>query len=404
MSGNGGRTRRELLADAARGAAAASLAGLAGCFPGVGGSWPETAPKGLCTAPDAGATSDAGSFPAVTPAVVDVYRADSVVRSGKYVIHADVVATMLDAGLAALARQVMMFNAGVSTSAGGAGADDSGQYDVVIDNPWKILLPDYSGQRIGLKVNTLNGFVPTSPAIVRAIIASLRDKMGVDTSKIVVWDRYLSELAGAGKYSADDLAGAQLLGTLTKGYDSKTETEDMVTPPGLGYGDAACGAPPDDKGSLPRLSRILTDPSNTELTINCPVFKTHSDVSGITAAFKNIYGMIDNPGHYHFPLSNTALPQLYALPAIRKSIRLTIVDALVAVINGQTSAQANAGPGRILLAQDPVALDSYALDLMNQLRASSPGKMGPVDSTQTVWLDNAELAGLGTKKYTLIQV
>jgi hypothetical protein len=309
---------------------------------------------------------------------------------------------MVDAGLTALARQTMMFNAGVSAPDGGA--DSSGPSDVVVDNPWKLLLPNYSGQRIGLKVNCLNGFVPTSPAIVRAIIASLRDKLGVDPTRIVVWDRYLSELTTAGKYSDDDLAGAQLLGTLTRGYDITTETEDTVTPPGLGYGDAPCGAPPDDKGNLPRLSRILTDPKYTELTINCPVFKTHKQVSSITGALKNAYGMIHNPGNYHFPLSNTAIPQIYAIPAIRRSISLTIVDALIAVINGETSAAANASPGRILLAQDPVALDSYALDLMNQLRASDRGKMGPVDSTKTVWLDNAEIAGLGTRNYKLIQV
>jgi uncharacterized protein (DUF362 family) len=134
------------------------------------------------------------------------------------------------------------------------------------------------------------------------------------------------------------------------------------------------------------------------------VFKTHKQVSSITGALKNAYGMIHNPGNYHFPLSNTAIPQIYAIPAIRRSISLTIVDALIAVINGETSAAANASPGRILLAQDPVALDSYALDLMNQLRASDRGKMGPVDSTKTVWLDNAEIAGLGTRNYKLIQV
>jgi hypothetical protein len=237
---------------------------------------------------------------------------------------------------------------------------------------------------------------------VRAIIASLRDKLGVDTHKIVVWDRFDSELRGAGKYSDDDLAGASLFGTLTAPIP-KGGTEDMVTLPGRGYGDTPCGAPPGDDGSLPRLSRILTDPSYTEITINCPVFKTHKAVSGITGALKNIYGMIDNPGQYHNSV-NTALPKLYALPVIRRSISLTIVDALIGLINGDTDQAANAHPGRILLARDPVALDSYALDLMNQLRAAPPFNMGPVDSTTTVWLDNAANAGLGSRTYKLIQV
>jgi uncharacterized protein (DUF362 family) len=348
-------------------------------------------------------TGDAGSFPAVTPTVVEVLRKESViVTGGKFVAQPDVVASMLDAGLVALARQAVMLNSGVSAPDGDAGADDSGESDGGVDNPWSVLLPNYSGQRIGLKVNCLNPSLPTSPAIVRAIIASLRDKLGVDTHKIVVWDRFDSELTSAGKYSNDDLADARLVGTLTAPIP-KGGTEDMVTLPGRGYGDTACEAPPGDDGSLPRLSRILTDPSYTEITINCPVFKTHKAVSGITGALKNIYGMIDNPGQYHNCV-NTALPKLYALPVIRRSISLTIIDALIGLISGDTDQPANAAPRRILLAQDPVALDSYALDLMNQLRAAPPNDMGQVDSTTTVWLDNAANAGLGSRTYKLIQV
>ena len=98
---------------------------------------------------------------------------------------------------------------------------------------------------------------------------------------------------------------------------------------------------------------------------------------------------------------NTALPKLYALPAIRNSISLTIVDARIAVISGDTSSPPNATPGRILLAQDPVALDSYALVLMSQLRTAAG--MKPLVSSLP-WIDNAAAAGLGSEKYSLIQV
>jgi uncharacterized protein (DUF362 family) len=320
---------------------------------------------------------------------------------------------MLDVGLAALARQAALLNPGSSAQDGGADADDAGrsdadggtdagaagqpEQDASVDNPWKVLLPNYQpGQRIGLKVNCLNGHAPTSPAVVRAIIASLRDKLGVDPTTIVVWDRGLDELNGAGRYSATDLAGAQLLGTLLRAFrKDKGETEAMVTPDGLGYGDAIC---PAVEGLSPRLSRLLTH--KTDLTINCPVFKSHGK-SGVTAAMKNIYGIIDIPGQYHGNL-NTALPKLYALPAIRNSISLTIVDALVAVTTGDTDALADAAPRRILLAQDPVALDNYALVLMNQLRASVP--YPAVDTKLTGWLAQAAALGLGNPNYSLIQV
>jgi hypothetical protein len=401
MAGSGGRTRREILADAAKTAAAASFAGLAGCFPNVGGRWPDAAAQGSCA--DSGATDDAGASPPVTNAVIEVFREDSTIKQsgGKYLPQVDVVAAMLDAGLVALARQAASLSADSPAPFGGADQPDATPtgIDGGTENPWKILLPKYKpGDRIGLKVNCLNGHLPTSPALVRALVASLRDKLGVDPTNIVVWDRFLSELTGAGKYSADDLAGAKLLGTWTKSPDKKKgETEATVTPEGLGYGDAIC---PAVEGKSPRLSRLLTH--HTDFTINCPVFKRHI-VSGVTAAMKNIYGIIDIPGDYHDNLL-IALPKLYALPAIRNSISLTIVDALSAVITGGTEDGIDASPKRILLSQDPVAMDSYALVLMNQLRGALPNPLVAIDAALTGWIGNAAKLGLGNATYSLVQV
>jgi uncharacterized protein (DUF362 family) len=407
MSSTGSRTRREILADAAKLAAAASVSGLAGCFPNVGGRWPDAA---ACAEPDAGTTSDAGAPPAVTPAVVEVFREKSVVTGTKAVIQPDVVAAMLDAGLTALARQATLSN-GLSAQDGGTEADDAGRLsgdgggdmaeagrpdsDGGVDNPWKVLLPTYQPgkTRIGLKVNCLNSMVPTSPALTRAIIASLRDKLGVDPKTIVVWDRGYDELTDA-TYSPDDLFGAQLLGTKVV-----TLAGHRVDTPGEPeYGDLIC---PAVEGRSVRLSRILTD--LTDLTINCPVFKHHG-VSGVTGAMKNIYGIIDNPGSYHENI-NTALPKLYALPQIRNSISLTIVDALISVTVGNTNERNDYAASRILLAQDPVAIDSYALVLLNQIRvAMNNPNVKPVDPNLTGWLAKAAAAGLGSTNYSLYQV
>ena len=415
MSDNRGRTRREILADAATLAAAASVAGLAGCFPDVGGRWPDAGAPGQCAQPDAGTT---GAAPApVTPAVVEVFREESVVVGAKFVIQPDVVAAMVDAGLAELARQARMFGGSSSAQDGSADADDAGpsngdggtdpgeagqpEQDGGTDNPWKVLLPNYQpGQRIGLKVNCL-GSVSTSPAVVRAIIASLRDKLGVDPTTIVVWDRYLEDITKHGKYSTDDLAGAQVIGNLLRGLKTGENEADFVA--GNGYGDPICEAVKSQKGNLPRLSRILTH--HTDLTINCPVFKRHGE-SGVTGAMKNIYGIIDIPGEYHrsqldADFLNNALPNLYALPAIRNSISLTILDALVAVTNGDTQDIQDYPPKRILFALDPVALDSYAWVLLTQLRASQNFKAD--DSARTGWLDKAAAHGLGSRNYSLVK-
>ena len=351
MAAKQGTTRREMLKGAASAAAAGSLSGIAGCFPSVGGEWAQ------CESP--AATPVEG-----TSQVVDVQRDDSLIQvtaaSGKSVLQVqpDVVQTMVDTALSSLA----------------SGAD----------NPWLALLPTYEpGMRIGLKVNCLNSKLPTSPVVVRAIIRSLITKLGVDASTIVVWDRRLDELTTAGKYAEEDLQGARLMGTVNSTTD----------PSGPGYDSAACGVV---AGSTPKLSRILTQ--ETDITINCPVLKSHG-VSGVTGALKNIYGIIDIPGNYHKNLP-TALPALYNLPAIRDSIKLTIVDALQAVTMRDTQDPPDSRPNRILASTDPLALDRYALDLVNQLRAAR--SVPPIEGPLLGWLDRGYELGLGARNYSLL--
>jgi hypothetical protein len=372
-SGAGGRTRREILADAAKAAAAVSVTGLAGCFPSVGGSWSECK-----SGPDAGAEKQA--FQPATNAVVEVFRDGTAAKAGaKYSINADALPDMLDTGLKELARQVQQSK--------GADAPDTD-----VDNPWKVLLPGYQpGYRIGLKINCLNSLVPTSIPLVRAIVLSLQNKLSIDPAKIIVWDRTLQEIKNRSRYTDADVAGARLLGTLT--------TAGTVTEGDPGYGDLVC---PAIEGETPRLSRILTD--MTDLTINVPVIKKHG-VSGVTGAMKNTYGIIDNPGKYHKPKLAKGLPAIYALPAVRNSLVLTIADALIGVVEGNTQDPPDATPNRILLAQDPVAMDNYALDLVNQIRAGRSLAPIPCDKEMDItWIDRAHELGLGNKNYSLVKV
>lgn len=373
MASRSGMTRRDILTGAAGAAAAASLGGVAGCFPNVGGKWPDAGPDAQepstcgCSSPDGGGAGDEPLSPVLgSSTVVTIQRNDSIDAQGKSLEqpYLDVVEGMV--------------NAVLTTLAGGAA------------NPWSVILPGVGlCTRIGLKVNCLNGYVPTSPAVVRAVIKSLLVHTGVCPGNIIVWDRRLDELNIAGRYTAAHLQGARLVGTVNAFEDQR----------GPGYSDGFFGT---FQGSTPRLSRILLE--QTDVTINLPVLKTHGQ-SGVTGALKNVYGVIDIPGTYHTDPKKgtdlqTALPALYAIPAIRKSIKLTIIDALRAVTNADTNAQHDAKPARIFGSLDPLALDYYARDLVNELRAAR--KLGPVDTTLTKWLDNAYAAGLGAKSYNLV--
>jgi uncharacterized protein (DUF362 family) len=363
-------TRREMLTGAAGAAMAASAGALAGCFPGVGGDWPDAGPDAAsdavascgCAPPDAATNGDEPkSSVASTGLVATIQRDDSIDSKGKSLGQ-----TQLDATQS-------MVDALLSKLAGGEA------------NPWPTLIPSINScTRVGIKVNCLNSFFPTSPAVVRAIIASLITKQGICPTNILVWDRRLDELQSAWKNSMPLLQGALLRGT----FNSTTDLG------GPGYTEP--WGPIGSKS--PRLSRILTE--QTDVTINCPVLKTHGQ-SGITAALKNVYGVIDNPGDYHGDLLQTALPEIYRIPQICNSIKLTVVDALQAVTSGDTADRPTMTPGRIFASRDPIALDRYAYDLINQLRTLR--RQSAVEASIVSWIDYAHQLGLGTKQYTLVE-
>jgi len=323
--------------------AVASL-GAAGCLPHVEGDW-QSCSEPLPT-----------PSPPPSPRVVEVLAPEAVDQQAGRLVEAKVVQAF-ESGLLELTQKA------------------------TIQEAWNAILPGWqAGQKISLKVNTLNAEVPTSPLLVAAVVDSLL-RSGYPAGDIFVWDRTLRELERAG-YSSQEL-GVELRGTYVSSSDQS----------GPGYEEeAACLS-----GKKIYLSRLLTRQTNH--LINIAVLKNHF-AAKFTACLKNHYGSFSRPYDFHAD-SDLHIARLNCLPAIASVSRLQIVDAFFGVCLGDTDKPADCAPGRLLIGFDPVAVDKRAVEIRDLMRQQVHGQEpGP----QPGYLEEAERLGLGSTAYELVPI
>lgn len=250
--------------------------------------------------------------------------------------------------------------------------------------PWKKLI--HPGGKVGIKVNALGGRgLSSNLELVDAICERLQEA-GIKADDIIVWDRDTEELERVGFRLSTGSNRIQCFGTDRVGYE-----EELVTAGTVGS----------------RLSKILTQ--RCDLLINVPVLKDH-DGAGITAALKNMYGVIHNPNKYHPNGCNPYVADVNMLPAIRTRMRLTVCDATTACYEG--------GPGYkpqyswknngLIVSQDPVALDHTAWQIIDRKRAEKGLKTLKADGREPHYIATAADAQhrLGTndpQRITLVE-
>jgi uncharacterized protein (DUF362 family) len=213
---------------------------------------------------------------------------------------------------------------------------------------------------IGLKINanSLRDFRGTEvvshyTSLASAIIEGCR-KAGIKGGNFVIWERSEQELDNAGFKVGSESGSPRVLGTKKARRESG----------GIGFASEA--SPVGDHST--HVSRILTDICTS--MINIPVLKDHRQ-AGITGALKNHYGSIDNPFEFHDNgCTGPGIPEINAIPVIRKKQRLIIGDMLFCVYNG--------GPrwrreyfwpcGKIIVGTDPVAVDRVMMKLLDEKR------------------------------------
>ncbi|MGO9239895.1 MAG: DUF362 domain-containing protein [Bryobacteraceae bacterium] len=215
------------------------------------------------------------------------------------------------------------------------------------DNPleaWKLIARP--GETVGLKVNCLAGRgASTRTVLVEAVIERLQ-QAGIRGPDIVIWDRLNSDLESAGFPVGVRRDKVRFIGNDSAGYE-----DDLAM-----FGSA---------GSL--LSLTLT--RQCHVVINLPVLKDHGIV-GVTMALKNMFGAIHNPNKYHLNAGDPYVADVYALPAVRQKVRLTICDALTAQYEGGPSymPQWSWPFNGVFVATDPVALDTVGWQIIEAKR------------------------------------
>ena len=213
--------------------------------------------------------------------------------------------------------------------------------------PWKKIVRP--GEVVGLKVNTIAGpGLSSNIELVQAVCERLK-QAGVKASDIIVWDRTTWELERVGYPLSGDGNRERFIATDAKG---------------IGYEEA-----PVSYGKVnTRLSKLLT--RTCDCMINIPVLKDHNE-AGVTAAMKNMYGVIDNPYKLHGNNCSPYVADLYMIPAIKDKFRLVVCDAMTSIYQGgpEYEPQFTWKYNGLIVAQDPVALDYTGWQIIERKRA-----------------------------------
>ncbi len=137
--------------------------------------------------------------------------------------------------------------------------------------------------------------------------------------------------------------------------------------------------------------------SQVTALIDIPYLKTHH-IAGLTCAMKNLsHGLIKHPARFHKNGCAPYIADIVGLPQIRDKLRLCLVDALRVVFAGgpEATARTISDEGVLLASRDPVATDTVALGLLNDVRKQQ--RLPPIEAPNGMlgYLTMATRQGLG---------
>jgi len=215
---------------------------------------------------------------------------------------------------------------------------------------------------VGIKINPSGApACCSSPEIIREIIAALR-AIGVPPRKILVYDRYAYEL-DIGSYQALLPTEVRIVGI-----------QDAFTSGEVGYEpNVYCDANFFGEWETRSYMASIVAHEVTKI-INVPTMKDHS-ASGVTGALKNLaYGTFSNVARTHrapYSFTNPLIGMMCTVEPLRSKAVLHIMDGMRQVWHGGPLTQVQGfieQPGVLLVATDPVAMDTIELETIERKR------------------------------------
>ncbi len=140
--------------------------------------------------------------------------------------------------------------------------------------------------------------------------------------------------------------------------------------------------------------------------IDVPYLKSHN-IAGLTCCLKNLsHGLIKHPARYHRNGCSPYIADIVGIPKIRSKLRLCLVDALRIVFDkGPEPSEPNVSDEGVLLASfDPVASDSIALMVLDDLRREKGLPTIKNPHQPLAFLSYAQQEGLGVTDWSRIDL
>lgn len=235
---------------------------------------------------------------------------------------------------------------------------------------WKSLMTGVSASsKIGIKINCNNSAIPTHPAVVNAVIDSLKQMSFSGTAfpenNIIVYDMSSGSLQNGGYVPNNTSTGVRYMGARDVGMSTTTY---------------------DCAGVQQHITALITD--TLDYLINIAVLKDHG-AAGVTLCLKNHYGSSQNPELMH---GNGCFPYPAALNSaapIKQKQVLNMIDALYGVRSGGPEGVPQFTANTILMSRDIVAVDYQGRKLLAENGWTSGNTAAYIDAACTTY-------GLGT--------